>query len=63
EESGVGERRRLAFAGLVSVAIVLSDSGDILEDPAIMLAGVPSAAAEGEKLLKLVEDAVDEALD
>jgi len=63
EESGVGERRRLAFAGLVSVAIVLSDSGDILEDPAIMLAGIPSADAEGEKLLKLVEDAVDEALD
>ena len=37
EESGVGERRRLAFAGVVSVAIVLSDSGDVLEDPTITL--------------------------
>ena len=37
-----GERRRRAaaagFAGVVSVAIVLSDSGDVLEDPTIVAA-------------------------
>ena len=63
EDSGVGERRRLAFAGVISVAIVLSDSGDVLEDPTITLLGLPAANAEGEKLYKILEEAVDEALD
>ncbi|HWT31146.1 MAG TPA: ribonuclease J [Propylenella sp.] len=63
EESGVGERRRLAFAGVVSVAIVLSDSGDILEDPAVSLLGLPAADREGERLQGILEEAVDEALD
>jgi ribonuclease J len=63
EESGVTERRRLAFAGVVSVAIVISDSGDILEDPSVSLLGVPAADAGGEKLSDVVERAVDDALD
>ncbi len=63
EESGVGERRRLAFAGVVSVAIVLSDSGDVLEDPTISLIGLPAADKEGERLSAILEEAVDEALD
>jgi ribonuclease J len=63
EESGVGERRRLSFAGLVSVAIVLSDGGEVLEDPAIVLVGIPASDREGEKLQAIVEEAVDNALD
>ena len=63
EDSGVGERRRLAFSGVISVAIVLSDSGDVLEDPTITLLGVPAANAAGEKLFKILEESVDEALD
>jgi ribonuclease J len=63
EESGVGERRRLAFAGVVSIAIVLSDSGDVLEDPTITLVGIPPEDAEGKRLHTLIESAVDEALD
>jgi len=63
EESGVGERRRLAFAGIVSVAIVLSDSGDVLEDPTVTLVGLPAADAAGVRLHSIVEEAVDEALD
>ena len=47
EASGVAERRRLSFAGIVSVAIVLSDSGDVLEDPTVALLGIPEADAEG----------------
>jgi ribonuclease J len=63
EASGVAERRRLSFAGVVSVAIVLSDSGDVLEDPTIGLSGLPEADAEGEAFRAIVEGAVDEALD
>jgi ribonuclease J len=63
EASGVVDRRRLSFAGVVSVAIVLSDGGDILEDPTISLLGVPESDAQGETILKIAEDAVDDALD
>jgi ribonuclease J len=63
EASGVVDRRRLAFAGVVSVSIVLSDSGDILEDPTLALLGVPEVDAEGEALASIAEDAVDDALD
>ena len=63
EVSGVGERRRLGFAGMVSVAIVLSDSGDVLEDPAVILVGLPKLDGDGNAFQKRVEEAVDEALD
>jgi ribonuclease J len=63
ETSGVMDRRRLSFAGVVSVAIVLSDSGDVLEDPTVALLGIPEADAEGELLRATVEEAVDDALD
>jgi ribonuclease J len=63
EESGVGERRRLSFAGVISVAVVLSDSGEVLEDPEVAMLGVPPGGADGERLQAIVEEAVDEALD
>jgi ribonuclease J len=63
EASGVIDRRRLGFAGVVSVAIVLSDSGDVLEDPTVALLGVPESDAGGEALRTIAEDAVDDALD
>ena len=63
EASGVVERRRLSFAGIVSIAIVLSDSGDVLEDPLVMLVGLPEGATGGEPFRKIVESAVDDALD
>ena len=63
EKSGVAERIRLGFAGIVSIAVVLSDSGDVLEDPTVALVGVPAANAGGEALKTIVEEAVDDALD
>ena len=63
EASGVTDRRRMSFAGLVSVAIVLSDSGDVLEDPAVALLGIPEVDAEGAAIREIAEEAVDDALD
>jgi ribonuclease J len=42
---------------------VLSDSGEILEDPEVAMLGVPPGGADGERLQAIVEEAVDEALD
>ncbi len=63
EASGVAERRRLSFAGIVSVAIVLSDGGEVLEDPTVALLGLPESDSGGERLRAIVEEAVDDALD
>jgi ribonuclease J len=63
EMSGVPERRRLAFAGVVSVAVTLADGGDILEDPAVSLVGLPGPELGEESLRVIVENAVDDVLD
>jgi ribonuclease J len=63
EASGVADRRRMSFAGLVSIAIVLSDSGDVLEDPNVALLGIPEIDGEGTAFREIAEEAVDEALD
>jgi len=63
EASGVVDRKRMGFAGIVSVSIVLSDSGAVLEDPNVALLGLPEADREGERLRSIVEEAVDDALD
>lgn len=57
-EEPVRERRRLAFAGIVSVAIALDARGEIVGDPEIDLAGLPGVDIEGEKMEDIVHDAV-----
>jgi ribonuclease J len=60
EEGPLRQRRALAFAGIVIVALTLSSRGELLANPQITLDGVPSlAGAEGsmlEQLLDVVED-------
>jgi ribonuclease J len=63
EASGVIDRRRLSFGGVVSVSIVLSDNGDVLEDPTVALLGVPEVDADGGTFREIAQDAVDDALD
>lgn len=63
EDGGMRERRRLSFAGLVSIAIVLSDRGEVLEDPQVELVGVPQKDEDGRSIRERVEDVVDETLD
>jgi ribonuclease J len=63
EEGGLRDRRRLGFAGIISVAIVLSDRGLVLEDPQIELTGLPQKDDAGQPLRERIEDVVDETLD
>lgn len=62
-EEPVRERRRLAFAGVVSVAVALDHRGEVAGDPEISLAGLPAADAEGDTFTDIVHDAVLDALD
>jgi ribonuclease J len=56
----IQERRRLAFSGVVSVALAIGKRGDLASDPEVMLAGIPDAAADGDKMHEIAYDAVME---
>src|SRR5208282_548305 len=57
----VAARRRLAFSGIVSVALALSKNGVFAADPEIELTGIPETDAAGAAMADIVRDAVEEA--
>jgi ribonuclease J len=57
----VAARRRLSFAGIVSVALALSEKGQLVTDPEIELIGIPETDAAGSSMTEIVRDAVEEA--
>ena len=59
----IAERRKLAFAGVVSVSVAIERSGEIAGDAGIMIAGLPPATAKGVPMLQFVTDVVDDLLD
>jgi ribonuclease J len=58
----IAERRRLAFAGIVSVAIAMNGRGDLVGDPWIDMTGLPEQAAPNQSMADLIADAVDDGL-
>jgi len=59
----IAERRKLGFAGVVSVALALESRGEIVGDPMIALAGLPEFARPEQPMEMLVIDAVYDAID
>jgi ribonuclease J len=59
----VPDRRRLGFAGIVSVALAMSEQGELLGDPEIELTGIPETDRDGNLMARLAYDAVLDALD
>jgi ribonuclease J len=62
EQRTVADRRRLGFAGIVSVALTLSPKGELVAGPRVALTGIPEADAAGTPMLQIAHDAVVEAL-
>ena len=58
DDGQVRERRKLGFAGSVTVSLVMSDKGVLLADPEIALQGMPGTDREGTPLEDLARDAV-----
>ncbi len=58
EEMGIGDRRKLSFAGHVSVNVVLDSRLDFLEDPIVVPIGLPEFDDEGEDMNDTLYDAV-----
>jgi ribonuclease J len=63
EQRTVADRRRLGFAGIVSVALALTERGELVGDPEIELTGIPEADRDGNLIARAVYDAVVEAFD
>jgi ribonuclease J len=59
DDGPVRERRSLAFAGVVIVALSRSGRGDVLADAEIALDGVPAVDAEGRPMIDIVREAVE----
>ncbi|MCK9915239.1 ribonuclease J [Microbacteriaceae bacterium K1510] len=59
----VADRRRLSFAGAVSVAVALTEKGEMIDDPSVDLIGIPERDREGALLHELIVDAVHETYD
>ena len=47
QQRTVADRRRLGFAGVVSVALALTEKGELAADPEVELIGIPETAADG----------------
>ncbi|PLX39381.1 MAG: MBL fold metallo-hydrolase [Hyphomicrobiales bacterium] len=62
EVSGVRERRRIAYAGHIVIALVQDTKGNMLADPEIVLAGLPETDADGDVFEDVIYDAVEGAI-
>jgi ribonuclease J len=63
DQQCVGQRRRLGFAGVVSIAIALTPRGEMAGDPDVMIAGLPDRTREGAAIDALIDDAIFEAFE
>ena len=56
----IAQRRRLSFAGVVSIAIALSAKGDLSGDPDVIIAGLPARTRRGAGMDEVVDAAIFE---
>ena len=54
----IADRKRLSMSGIVSVALALTEKGQLAADPEVELIGVPETAANGEPMLEVALDAI-----
>jgi ribonuclease J len=63
DSRSVAGRRRLSFAGIVTVALALSEKGELVADPEVELIGVPETDAAGSAMIEIARDAVEDAFE
>jgi ribonuclease J len=63
EARTVAARRKLSFAGIVSVALALNEDGALVADPEIELIGIPESDAGGQAMEAIARDAIEEAFE
>lgn len=63
DETGMVERRKLAFVGHVAVSVLLDRDFKIMDEPDLVAFGVPEEDGQGELIEDLLLDAAIEAID
>ena len=56
-------RQKLAFAGIVTIALAVDGKGDMVGVPDVVLAGLPAKSGSGRALAETVDDAVFQTFD
>lgn len=62
-DPAIPERRKLSFAGLVSIAVALDGKGELVGDPAFAVSGIPQVTRDGALFEDIIEEAVFSTLD
>src|SRR5271157_1017663 len=60
DQECVAQRRRLSFAGVVSIALALTPKGELAGDPDAMNSGLPERTREGAAIDALIDAAIFE---
>ena len=60
DEDCVVQRRRLSFAGIVSIGLALTPKGELAGDPDVMIAGLPRLTREGAGFDELIDTTIFE---
>jgi ribonuclease J len=63
DERTVADRRRLGFAGIVSVSLAVSDRGELLAEPEVSVTGIPEADLQGRRIEEIAHEAAVEAFE
>ncbi len=59
----LGQRNKLAFAGIITIAFAIDSKGHLAGDPDVVLMGVPQTSKDGRAMDEIVDDAVFTTLD
>ncbi len=59
----VADRKRLSFAGSVSVALAITDKGELVDDPSLDMIGIPERDRDGGSIHEAAYDAIIETID
>jgi ribonuclease J len=59
----VADRKRLSFAGTVSVALAITDKGELVDDPSLDMIGIPERDRDGGSIHEAAYDAIVETVD
>ena len=59
----VADRKRLSFAGTVSVALAITEKGELVDDPSLDMIGIPERDRDGGSIHEAAYDAIVETID
>jgi ribonuclease J len=63
QASTIADRKRLSAYGIVSVALALTEKGQLAADPEVEMIGIPETTAGGEPMLEVALDAIAETVE